>query len=36
MDTIIVIGLCLGMLFAVWTAGCLILKGLFKIADWIF
>ena len=30
------IGMAVGMLFAVWTVGCLIIKGMFKIADWIF
>ena len=35
-DTIIVLGMCLGMLFGVWIVACVILKAMFKIADWIF
>ena len=35
-DTILILGMCLGLLFGVWTVGCLVLKGMFKIADWIF
>jgi hypothetical protein len=35
-DAIIIIGMCLGMLFASWAVACVILKVMFKIADWIF
>lgn len=35
-DTILILGMCVGMLFGVFIVGCLVIKGMIKIADWIF
>ena len=35
-EGILVIAIAITAVFAVWTAACLVLKGMFKIADWVF
>ena len=36
LEGILIVGMCVGMLFGVFIVGCLIIKGMLKIADWIF
>lgn len=36
LDIILGLGMVIIGFFAFWAIGCVILKGMFKIADWIF
>lgn len=36
MELIVIVVCALAGVFALWTAFCLLLKGMFKIADWVF
>lgn len=36
LEGILIVGAIVGMLFVAWFMFCLLLKGMFRIADWVF